>query len=56
MDVSEDGNQYIVETELPGVKKEGVREDVDACIAVEVSLLKATFYRANPQGNEGKSR
>ena len=32
MDVSEDGNQYIVETELPGVKKEGAREDVDVCI------------------------
>lgn len=47
MDVSEDGNQYIVETELPGVKKEDVAVrigDGGRSVTIEGNIIQRKDY------------
>ncbi|KAH9049914.1 HSP20-like chaperone [Lactarius hengduanensis] len=47
VDVSEDGNQYIVETELPGVKKEDVEVrigDGGRSVTIEGNIIQGKGY------------
>lgn len=47
VDVSEDGNQYIVETELPGVKKEDVEVrigDGGRSVTIEGKIIQQRGY------------
>jgi HSP20 family molecular chaperone IbpA len=47
VDVSEDGNQYIVETELPGVKKEDVEVrigDGGRSVTIEGNIIQRRGY------------
>ncbi|KAI9465492.1 HSP20-like chaperone [Lactarius psammicola] len=56
VDVSEDGNQYIVETELPGVKKEDVEVrigDGGRSVTIEGNIIQRRGYAGGSEPDSG---
>ncbi|KAH9179236.1 HSP20-like chaperone [Lactarius sanguifluus] len=59
VDVSEDGNQYIVETELPGVKKEDVEVrigDGGRSVTIEGNIIQRRGYAGGSEPIAADSR